>query len=96
VAGPADPRPEKSSPPWRLFNIGHNRPVEMVQFVRMLESLLGQTAKLELLPPVATEMPATCADLTRIHAAVGYEPKVNLEEGLRRFVDWFRSFRGSC
>jgi UDP-glucuronate 4-epimerase len=39
-------------------------------------------------------MPATCADLTRIHAAVGYQPKVTLEEGLRRFVDWFRGYQG--
>jgi UDP-glucuronate 4-epimerase len=84
--------PAKSVPPWRLFNIGHSRPVEMAVFVQMLESLLGRPAQVELLPPVATEMPATCADLTRIHAAVGYQPKVTLEEGLPRFVEWFRSY----
>jgi UDP-glucuronate 4-epimerase len=95
AASPADPRPEKSVPPWRLFNIGHSRPVEMALFVRMLESLLGRPAQVELLPPVATEMPATCADLTRIRAAVGYQPRVTLEEGLRRFVDWFRGYHGS-
>jgi UDP-glucuronate 4-epimerase len=61
----------------------------------MLESLLGRPAQVELLPPVATEMPATCADLTRIRAAVGYQPRVSLEEGLRRFVDWFRGYHGS-
>jgi UDP-glucuronate 4-epimerase len=64
----------------------------MAVFVQMLESLLGRPAQVELLPPVATEMPATCADLTRIHAAVGYQPKVTLEEGLPRFVEWFRSY----
>ena len=84
------PSPQKSTPPWRIFNVGHNRPVEMVFFVRMLEALLGQKAQLELLPPLATEMPVTCADLTSIHAAVGYEPRVSLEEGLRRFVEWFK------
>jgi UDP-glucuronate 4-epimerase len=84
------PSPPKSTPPWRIFNVGHNQPVEMVFFVRMLEALLGRKAQLELLPPLATEMPVTCADLTSIHAAVGYEPRVSLEEGLRRFVEWFK------
>jgi UDP-glucuronate 4-epimerase len=84
------PSPPKSTPAWRIFNVGHNRPVEMVLFVRMLEALLGRKAQLELLPPLATEMLVTCADLTSIHAAVGYEPKVSLEEGLRRFVEWFK------
>lgn len=84
------PPTPQATPPWRIFNVGHNRPVEMVFFVRMLETLLGRKAQLELLPPLATEMPVTCADLTSIHAAVGYEPEVSLEEGLRRFVEWFK------
>jgi UDP-glucuronate 4-epimerase len=88
------PSAEKSAPSWGIFNIGHNCPVEMVRFVRMLESLLGRTARLELLPPLATEMPATCADLTRIHAAFAYEPKITLEVGLPRFVEWFKHHYG--
>ena len=86
------PPREKAEPPFRVFNIGHNRPVEMRLFVQMLEKLLGKPAKVELLPPLATEMAQTCADLTRIHAAVGYAPKVTLEEGLARFIDWFRAY----
>jgi UDP-glucuronate 4-epimerase len=86
------PLADKPSPPWRIFNIGHNRPVEMTVFVKMLETALGRKARIELLPPLATEMPATCADLRRIRAAVGYEPKVVLEEGLARFVSWFRHY----
>jgi UDP-glucuronate 4-epimerase len=85
---------DKSSPPWRIFNIGHSRPIEMAVFVQMLERALGRKAAVELLPPLATEMPATCADLRRIRAAVGYEPKVPLEEGLVRFVAWFRRYYG--
>src|SRR5664280_680095 len=81
---------ETAAPRWRIFNLGHQQPVEMRRFVQMLEALLGRRANVELLPPLPTEMPATCADLARIHAAVGYEPKVTLEEGLRRFVDWFQ------
>jgi UDP-glucuronate 4-epimerase len=86
----AAPSGEKAAPPFRVFNLGHQQPVEMRIFVQMLESLLGRKADVELLPPLATEMTATCADLSRIHAAVGYAPKVSLEEGLRRFVDWFQ------
>lgn len=79
-------------PPYRVFNIGHNRPVEMVLFVQMLETLLGKKADVDFLPPQPTEMLETCADLTRVHAAVGYAPKTSLEDGLRQFVDWFRSY----
>jgi UDP-glucuronate 4-epimerase len=77
---------------FRIFNLGHNRPVETVLFVRMLEQLLGRSSSAELLPPQAGDMFETCADLTRIQAAIGYEPKVPLETGLARFVDWYRSY----
>jgi UDP-glucuronate 4-epimerase len=88
------PPAEKPNPPLRVFNIGHHRPVETVLFVRMLEQLLGKTAKTELLPPQPGDMFETCADLTRIKAAIAYEPKVKLEDGLARFVEWFREYYG--
>ena len=76
----------------RIFNLGHHRPVETLLFVRMLENLLGRTAKLELLPPQPGDMLETCADLTRVQAAIHYKPCVPLEEGLVRFIDWFRGY----
>ena len=76
----------------RIFNFGHHRPVETLLFVRMLENLLGRTAKLELLPPQPGDMLETCADLTRVQAAIHYKPRVPLEEGLVRFIDWFRGY----
>ncbi len=79
-------------PPTRIFNLGHHRPVETLLFVRMLEELLGKKAAVELLPPQTGDMLETCADLTRVTAAVGYTPKVPLEEGLRRFVAWFKDY----
>jgi UDP-glucuronate 4-epimerase len=91
-----EPATPASTRPGRILNIGHNRPVAMLDFVRQLEALLGRPAQIELLPPLATEMPATCADLTRIRDAVGYEPKVSLEEGLRRFIAWFRAYRAGA
>jgi len=81
-------------PAWRIFNLGHSQPVEMAQFVGLLEDALARKARVELLPPLATEMPATCADLSRVRAAIGYEPKVGLPEGLRRFVAWFKDYYG--
>ena len=76
----------------RIFNLGHHRPVETVLFVRMLEQLLDKQAAIELLPPQPGDMLETCADLTRIQAAIQFAPKVALEEGLRRFVEWFRNY----
>lgn len=86
------PPAERPVPPVRIFNLGHHRPVETMLFVRMLEQLLGRTAQVELLPPQPGDMQETCADLTRIQAAIGFTPKVPLEEGLSRFVAWFREY----
>jgi len=76
----------------RVFNLGHHRPVETLLFVRMLEELLGKKAVVELLPPQPGDMFETCADLTRIQSAIAFTPNVPLEEGLRRFVEWFRAY----
>ncbi len=80
------------TPPYRVFNLGHHRPVEMRLFVEMLESVLGKKANVELLPPQPGDMFETCADLTRVAAAVGYAPRVTLEDGLRSFAEWFRTY----
>ncbi len=85
LAPPAPPR-------LRILNLGHNRPVETLLFVQMLERLLGKPARTELLPAQPGDMFETCADLTAVQAAIGYVPKVPLEEGLRRFVEWFRRY----
>ena len=77
---------------FRIFNIGHNRPVEVVLFVRMLEELLGRKAVVELAPPQPGDMIETCASIDRLKDAIGFSPKVTLEEGLKRFVEWFRGY----
>lgn len=86
------PPVEKPLPPYRIYNLGHNRPVEILLFVRMLEQLIGRKAKLNLLPAQPADVPETCASLERIQAAIGYVPRVPLEEGLRHFVDWFKDY----
>jgi UDP-glucuronate 4-epimerase len=88
------PPAEPPGPPFRIFNLGHHRPVETLLFVQMLEQLLGRKAVTELLPPQPGDMLETCADLTRIQQAIPFTPKVPLEEGLARFVTWFRSYYG--
>jgi len=79
-------------PPFRIFNIGHNRPVEVVLFVRMLEELLGKKAVVELVPPQPGDMIETCANIDRLRDAIGFAPKTSLEDGLQRFVAWFREY----
>ncbi len=86
--------PKDGEPRYRIFNLGHHRPIEMQLFVRMLEEVLGKKAVIELLPPQPGDMVETCASLDRVSAAVGYAPKVPLEEGLRGFVEWFRAHYG--
>jgi len=85
------PRPS-SAIPARIFNLGHQRSVETVLFVRMLEEMLGRSAQVEFLPPQIGDIVETCADLSRVRAEIGYSPKVPLEEGLRRFVAWFKTY----
>jgi UDP-glucuronate 4-epimerase len=86
------PPAQPATPPFRIFNLGHNRPVETLLFVRMLEELLARKAEVELLPPQAGDMFETCADLSRVQAAIQFSPRVPLEEGLKRFVAWFREY----
>jgi len=80
------------SPPFQIFNLGHHRPVEVRVMVDMLAALIGKPAKLNLLPAQAADVPETCASLEKAFAAIGYVPKTTLEDGLRAFVDWYRTY----
>jgi len=92
-SGP-DPSERPTPPAFRIFNLGHHRPVEVMLFVRMLEQLLGRPARLNLLPAQPADVPVTCASLDRVSAAIGYTPKMPLEEGLKHFVKWFQIYYG--
>jgi UDP-glucuronate 4-epimerase len=91
---PAPSLSSGSRPTFRIFNLGHHRPVEVMLFVRMLEQLLGRPAQLNFLPAQPADVPVTCASLDRVNAAIGYAPKTPLEEGLRHFVEWFQNYYG--
>ncbi len=87
-----DPSPATSQAPWRIYNIGNNRPVEVTEVVRLLEKELGRPAVCELTPMQPGDVPATYADISALQAAVGFEPKTPIEEGVARFVAWYRSY----
>ncbi|MBJ9976485.1 NAD-dependent epimerase [Pseudomonas sp. S75] len=82
-----------SSPaPWRLFNIGGQRPVELLDYLALLEKHLQRSAVIELLPLQPGDVLATCADASALARATGFTPQVGLDEGLGRFVAWFQAY----
>jgi UDP-glucuronate 4-epimerase len=81
-----------SNAPYRIYNIGNNSPVELMRLVEILESELGKKAQKDLLPMQPGDVPATYADVDDLQKAVGFRPATPLEEGVRRFVEWYRSF----
>jgi len=89
---PAAPDPATSSAPHRLYNIGNNQPVALLEFIRELEQALGEKARLELLPMQAGDVVATYADIEPLAQAVGFAPKTPLAEGIRNFVAWYRAY----
>jgi UDP-glucuronate 4-epimerase len=86
------PDPATSNAPFRIFNLGANRPVELMKYVEALEDALGKKAIKEFLPLQAGDVPATVSDISMIHAAIGYTPAVPVREGIRRFVEWYRDY----
>jgi len=83
------PSAATSRAPWRIFNIGNNHPVELMRYIRAIEAALGREAKLDLMPMQAGDVQATAADTSLLSAAVGFKPHTPVEEGVRRFVDWY-------
>ncbi len=86
------PTPSSSNAPYRIYNIGNNRPVKLMRYIEVLEQCLGRKAKLDLLPLQAGDVPETIADVSRLEAAVGFKPATPIEAGIGRFVDWYRSY----
>ncbi len=87
-----DPDPATSSAPWRIFNIGNHQRVELMTYIHALEDALGRKAKLDLLPMQPGDVRATEADTAALEAATGFRPSTPVEEGIRRFVAWYREY----
>ncbi|MGH9636416.1 MAG: hypothetical protein ACRD72_16420, partial [Candidatus Angelobacter sp.] len=76
----------------RIYNIGHNHPVELLKLIRVLENKIGKKANIKWLPMQPGDVPVTYADIDRLGEEVGYRPQTSIEEGVSRFVDWYREF----
>ncbi len=77
---------------YRIFNIGNSQRVPLMRYIEAIETALGRKAELELLPMQAGDVPATEADTSALDAAVGFKPATSVEDGVRRFVDWYREY----
>ena len=89
---PADPDPGTSRVPYRLYNIGNQQPVELMDYIAAIESCLGKTAEKNLLPLQPGDVPDTWADTEDLAADVGYQPATPIAEGVKNFVDWYLEF----
>ena len=78
--------------PFRIYNIGNNRPVKLMRFIEVLEHCLGKKAVLEMCPMQPGDVIRTCADVRDLERAVGFRPDTPLETGLARFVEWYRAY----
>lgn len=87
-----NPSPASSSAPYRLYNIGNNAPVELEYFISLIEKETGRVAKRNLLPAQPGDVPKTYADVDALTAAVGFKPSTSIEDGIHRFVKWYREF----
>lgn len=86
------PDPATSDAPYRIFNIGNHRSVELMRFIEVLEDILGRRAEKVFLPLQPGDVPATYADTERLKSWVGFAPGTPIEEGVRRFVEWYRAY----
>jgi UDP-glucuronate 4-epimerase len=88
------PDPATSYAPYRIFNIGNNNPVQLMEYIQCLEDRLGKKAKLDMLPMQAGDVQATYASTDRLNDYIGYKPATTIETGIARFVDWYREYYG--
>ena len=92
---PLAPSPATSSAPYRVYNIGNNRPVELLRYIEVLEDCLGRKAERNLLPLQPGDVPDTYADVEALQRDTGYSPSTPIETGVARFVAWYRDFYGA-
>ncbi|OGW31690.1 MAG: capsular biosynthesis protein CpsI [Nitrospirae bacterium GWF2_44_13] len=86
------PDPSSSYAPYKIYNIGNNNPVELMKFIEVLEECLGKKAEKNLLPIQAGDVPSTYADIDDLTGDIGFKPSTTIEEGIKRFVDWYKGY----
>ena len=88
----AQPDPGSSAAPWRVYNIGNNSPVELMDYIAALEKALGKRAEMEMLPLQPGDVPDTYADVTDLVEQFHYKPATPVEQGVANFVAWYRTY----
>ncbi|MEO1205466.1 MAG: NAD-dependent epimerase [Pseudomonadota bacterium] len=88
----ANPDPATSNAPFRIYNIGNNSPVKLSAYIEAIEKAVGKTAIRELLPLQPGDVPSTFADSHALQAAIGFKPATSVEDGVARFVSWYREY----
>ena len=88
----AKPDPSSSLDPWRVYNIGNNSPVELMDYIGALEKALGRKAEMDLLPLQPGDVPDTYADVSDLVKQFNYKPSIPIEIGVTNFVNWYRDF----
>ncbi|HTV90091.1 MAG TPA: NAD-dependent epimerase/dehydratase family protein, partial [Stellaceae bacterium] len=78
--------------PYRIFNIGNNQPIELLDYIRTLEKHLGRPARLEMLPMQPGDVPVTMADMRRLERVTGFRPTTTVDAGIKRFVEWYLGY----
>ena len=84
--------PGTSSAPYRLYNIGNNKPEQLMRLIEILELNLGKKAEKEFLPMQVGDVESTCADIEDLVRDTGFKPSTSLEAGIKKFVDWYREY----
>ncbi|MFP4236870.1 MAG: NAD-dependent epimerase [Desulfonatronovibrio sp.] len=87
-----NPDPASSRAPYRLYNIGNNNPVQLMDFIAALEKTLGRKAEKNLLPLQPGDVPSTYADVEDLVEDLGYKPETTVQEGISKFIEWYRKF----
>lgn len=88
------PDPSSSSAPWKIYNIGNNRPEHLLHVVELLEQQLGRKAAKEMLPMQPGDVEATYADVADLERDIGFRPSTSIEAGIASFAKWYREYHG--
>jgi UDP-glucuronate 4-epimerase len=88
----AHDRPPAAGAPQRIYNLGNHRPEQLVDFIGVLERLLGRSARKELLPLQPGDVPESYADIEASRRDLGFDPRTTIEIGLARFVEWYKQY----
>ncbi|MFL0800069.1 MAG: NAD-dependent epimerase [Agarilytica sp.] len=86
------PDPSSSFAPYKVYNIGNNAPVKLMDFVHAIEDSIGKKADINMMPIQPGDVPSTCADVSALANDIGFKPATGVKEGIQHFVDWYKSY----